>query len=871
MNEAAALMLKDHYLLRPLAAGQPITYWQLGTTANARYDVADQPMHGEMDPFFFLTKHKNFIPHEYPCRTAFASERRGKRPIITGDFVPGRNWLPFGAPRVDLSGFWFRPTVLGTWARTVIKAHTAGQATLRLGTCGGAILFVNGRELGWMADYVRNLEAKRDFTTELRAGENEVMIWFDDLAERDARHFFQLDYISGPDAEQALPVPVAAETADAIEAALDRMHFEHPAYRSGEVALVTSAPLPVDAEAAIAIEGDFMSTEESVKLTGTLPAGATRLPLAETETLPADFRHFKVSLSVDGFSALRIFGVEICHAERQGPPPERLSDRIREALDEVSTHGEPDTVTALARLGSGRSGPETDRMIEACLPAIEDCHDCADFVLVPLLWCRMVYGPDIAPDILERTDRAILGYRYWMDEPGNDVQWYFSENHALLFHTAAYLAGTLLPDKQFTRSGRSGTGQADIGLQRVRAWLDHFEKWEMAEFNSAPYFPIDLKGLTALYVLAPDTDVRERARAAIMRLIEIVARSTHHGVLTGAQGRSYEHTLRAASSLELSGVARLLWGRGNYGRRVHALPQLALCLRDHKLEIPAELAAIADYQRDDAQEWCFAQGQDRMARLYHYKTRAFAIGTAARYRWGEWGYQETVLHLRLGGNPDAQIWINHPGETIHSGYGRPSYWGGSGTLPRLHHYRGLAVMLFDCVAEQPDFTHAWFPRAVFDTATVKGDVALAQCGEAMVLLKGNSPFTSVEDGPTAGNELRLPGRKGGWIIRLGETSQGGSFEDFTAAFSDLALAGEAGDTLMIDDPEYGPVSFHADGRIFAEERVLDPDQWSIKGAATHLPMDRCSEENEQEANDPQRNRHRIEQRTTQPFTIGRKR
>jgi hypothetical protein len=358
----------------------------------------------------------------------------------------------------------------------------------------------------------------------------------------------------------------------------------------------------------------------------------------------------------------------------------------------------------------------------------------------------------------------------------------------------------------------------------------------MAEFNSAPYFPIDLKGLTALYALAPDADVRERAHTAILRLIEIVARSAHRGVLTGAQGRSYEHTLRAASSLELSGIARLLWGCGNYGRRVHALPQLALCLRDHGLELPAEFAAIADYDRDDAQEWCFAQGQDRMARLYHYKTRAFAMGTAARYRWGEWGYQETVLHLRLGGNPDAQIWINHPGETIHSGYGRPSYWGGSGTLPRLHHYRGLAVMLFDCAEEQPDFTHAWFPRVAFDAATVKGDVAFAQCGEGMVLLKGSSSFITVEDGPTAGNELRLPGREGVWIVRLGETSLNGSLDDFGAAFSDLTLATGADNTLLIDDPEYGPVSFHSDGRVVAEGRVLDPDQWTIKGAATHLPI-----------------------------------
>ncbi len=99
---------------------------------------------------------------------------------------------------------------------------------------------------------------------------------------------------------------------------------------------------------------------------------------------------------------------------------------------------------------------------------------------------------------------------------------------------------------------------------------------------------------------------------------------------------------------------------------------------------------------DGGWEWSFAQGQDRFARLYHYKTRDYAMGTAAAYRWSEWGYQETVLHLRLGDNPDAQIWINHPGEVIQSGYGRPSYWGGCGTLPRVQQYRGLAVVAFDC-------------------------------------------------------------------------------------------------------------------------------------------------------------------------------
>ena len=71
-------------------------------------------------------------------------------------------------------------------------------ARFRLGTCGGAVLFVDGREVGWMAPYSRNLEAEAEFDVHLAAGANEIQVWFDDLAERDARYFIQLDYLAGP-------------------------------------------------------------------------------------------------------------------------------------------------------------------------------------------------------------------------------------------------------------------------------------------------------------------------------------------------------------------------------------------------------------------------------------------------------------------------------------------------------------------------------------------------------------------------------------------------------------------------------------------------------------------------------------------------
>ena len=826
-------MSAGHFHRSDLRAGEPIRYWQLGRLQEARYDVPDAPMQGEMDPFFFLTKHKNFIPHEYPCRTQFAAERRGKRPLVVGEFEVASWWLPFGSPRVDLSGFWFRPTVIANWARTMIEADTAGDAVMRLGTCGGAVVWLNGVEIGWMAPYSRNLEARQEFPLPLRAGRNELTIFFDDLAERDARYYFQADYLSGPAARVALPVPVESEVAASLEAALEGMHFDRTAYAGEDVAILFPEALAVPVAVNVRVEGDFMSTER-VSFDFTLQRGEKRLDLGASETLPADFRHFRVSLSAGGFVVHRSLGVEICHARRQGVAPSDLAARIVETLDEVSEHSERDTVRAFARLATGRGGADTDAMIAPELPAIEDCHDCADFILVPLLWSRIAYGDAIGEATRARIDRAILDYRYWMDEPGNDVQWYYSENHALLFHTAAYLAGHAFPDATFRRSGRRGSAQSAVGRDRVRAWLDHFEQWEMAEFNSAPYFPIDLKGLTALAALAPDADIRTRAAAGIVRLCSIVARSSHRGMLTAAQGRSYEHTLAAGRSLELSGIARLLWGVGNYGRRVHALPQLAVLLRDHGLTLPAELAAIASYTGGEALEWRFAQGQNHIAKLYHYKSAAYAMGSIAHYRWGEWGYQETLLHLRIGTRPEAAIWINHPGEVIQFGYGRPSYWGGSGSVPRTQQYRGLAILDFDVHAEQPGFTHAWFPVEAFDDSSVRGDLALARQGDGLVLLKASADLVAVTSGPTANAELQLPGRKGRWIVRVTDRSDTASLEALAQRYGSLAATDAGNGALCIDDPEYGTVLFHADGRVEAEGRSIDPQTWTVKGEAETL-------------------------------------
>nr|WP_272214475.1 hypothetical protein [Marinicella sp. W31]MDC2880086.1 hypothetical protein [Marinicella sp. W31] len=791
--------------------------------------MSDTTMSGKMDAQFFLTKEKNFIPHEYPCRTQFVSERRGKRPVIVEKQGPGRIWTPFGSPRVDLSGFWFRATAVSAWAETRIEAETSGTAKLKLSCCGGAVLFVNGAEVGSMSVYQRNFETDQEFEVQLKAGLNDIAVFFDDLAERDARYFFELDYCEGPAASVSLNVPCESGLADEIENMLETMHFERPAYSSGEVAFHCPETVSQDLDVEIIVAGDFLA-EEHDTFNASLPAGSSRLVVGDVSAFHSDFRHFDVRLAACGLTLSRPFTVEIARCEEQGEPPESFDDRIEEALRHVADNGYADAISALARLGLGLGDAETEAMIEVSLPKIENCHDCADFHLVPLLFGRIRYGDLLSEDIRKRIDAATLNFRYWMDEPGNDVQWYYSENHALLFHTAAYLAGHFHADKRFVRANVTGDEQSKRGAARLMDWFDHFEKWEMAEFNSVPYFPIDLKGLATLYALAHDEDIRERARKAILRLIAVVAASAHHGTLTAAQGRSYEHTLMAARTSELSAISRVLWSRGYYGRTFQTLPQFLLCLRDFGLVIPASDRDTARLTGAKRQEWTFSQGENRFAHLYHYKTAETAMGSLARYRWGEWGYQETVLQLRVGRNPDAQIWVNHPGEVIHCGFGRPSYWGGCGALPRVHQYRNLAVVLFETHEGQPDFSHIWFPAQVFDKTIAGTHFACASSGNGFVMVTGTTPLEQVTTGPTAGMEIRQNGRKTAWMFRLADGGEvDGGLAGFQKRFEACAFTLAEDGTVAVVDPDYGHVSFGPDGAIVAEGRNLNPADWTIEG------------------------------------------
>ena len=491
-------------LLHDLAPGRPLLLAGLrdhrGPLRPARRRHARR-----MDSAFFLTRDKNFIPHEYPCRTPLPPTTATAGPKCAAPGLHPRPARPSARPRSTSPASGSAPPASPPGPRPhhcrrrrprpPPPRHLRRRRPLR-----------ERQEAGHLAPYTRNREAGAEITVALAPGDARLTVFFDDLAERDTRFGFQLDWLDGPAARQACPFPADPETVAEVEAALAALHFDRPAYAGGDVTLLLPRPLSGPARATIAIAGDGIHgrlIDLARAATRRRSPSARRAP---PRRLPPPPRH-------PGDRRLR----RRPHPRRRDRPPTpglappTSPPRIAEALAAVAAGGEPDTITALARLATGRAGPATEAMITEFLDPITDCRDCADFLLVPLIWSRPLRRRVRGPPRRDRPASPVTATG--STSPATTSVVLLRKPRAVLPYLRLSRRPSF-PRRTFIRSGRTGAAQSAVGHERVRAWLDHFERWEMAEFNSAPYFPIDLKGLTALSALSPDADIPARAAAA---------------------------------------------------------------------------------------------------------------------------------------------------------------------------------------------------------------------------------------------------------------------------------------------------------------------------------------------------------------------
>jgi len=776
--------------LMTIARGDSLTAWAL-SAVEARYFPGDPAPASDPQAYRYVN---GFVDvGDLPCRVATWKDVATRSVSLRSDWPVEALYLPGNNRRVEFSQFRHRPTRLARWCKTRVSSPVDRYCSFELHTRGGVHIWVDGELAGRFEPFTRNADQRSAVHLPIKAGGSDIIVLTEDMAERDTNWFFELVLLDNVTLEVYLPGANLGEHVDALRELSSQVRMRGDVVLSEEQ-LILQFDRPASIAVAIRAVVTSASHTKAVLLDAEyeLPAGATELALCRGDALPEGYHDLHLTFAAADSSVERGIGCAILHAPAPRELGTELSQRKQVALDHAIAHGEHRMGLAVALLESGKGDDRrVAEIIEATLRTMDERHDCADFIAVPLIWAWMRHGDSLPEQLAARIRESFLGFRYWVDEPGNDAMWFWSENHALCFHVAQLLAGQSFADADFSASGRKGHEQAELAAQRLGQWFDAVEEDGLAEWNSAAYYPVDLIGLLALAELAP-ADLASRARAMCDRIFTMVALHTLEGVPAGSMGRAYDKELRAGPLTELAPFAAVAFGRGWLNNGVASLPLFAA----GRYEPPQGLEVLAWPEPGQVISARYLQGHGPAASLGLYKTRAAQLSTNSGAKAGGYGHQQHVLDLRFASHPMARAWINHPGEDDPWGSQRPSYWAGNGTLPRVGQHENAALLLYrpGPGARMP-FTHAYAARAGL-VHHHNGDTLILEAGEGLVALKATDQLEAVTEGPAQGLEYRCRGPLQGWAAIVAE---GESLAEFAARVAQCQLRLD-GETLVLQGP-----------------------------------------------------------------------
>lgn len=699
-----------------LHPGAAVTRWTMSAPDQRHYPGVARPMPDTVDYRFV----NGWVQTgDLPCREALRAELPGRVvPCPEGPFDDLA--LALDGPELDFSRFCHLPTLIARGFRCRIRG--TGTARFRVATCGGARLWLDGQAAGIFEPFTRNRPAHGLVMLDLSGEPQDLILRLEDLHERDTTCFVSLVLENGQDISVALPEGQDVAAVERAAQVLGSLRTDRVAYGGAEaLRLVADVPPEAPLRVRIADLGPFGRGGMVADPGAANPAEAVLTPespeavLAEADGLPSGCLSVRVETRVGGARLERQLGTTVL---RKGVPlagdwPERQA-QVRGL---IAADGGFEPSAALCLAAEGRDAERVARIVAAGLETIEARFDCSDFTILPLLRLYRDHCGALTGALQRRLRNAFLGYRYWLDEPGNDVMWFWSENHVLCFHTAQLVAGQVLPDEVFSASGRTGAEQATLAEARLDRWFAAIAEDGLCEWNSAAYYPIDMLGLLTLHDMAPV--FRTRAAEVLDRVLTMAALHSMGGVSGGSQGRCYEKELLAGPHTELGSVMAMALGGGfapGYDRAAGLLAMSAY-------RPPEGLGALADPGEGQSLRAAYLQGHGAAGRLSLWKSDAAQLSSVRPHAPGGHGHQAQVLDVQLACHPLARLWINHPGEARVWGERRPSLLAGSHVTPAVAQDGPYALMVFDLRRDWTElrYSQLFAAREAFGAPERSGD------------------------------------------------------------------------------------------------------------------------------------------------------
>ena len=496
---------------------------------------------------------------------------------------------------------------------------------------------------------------------------------------------------------------------------------------------------------------------------------------------------------------------------------ERRHERRRLVLEHYATNEEGRPIwTQVARYAlakQGLDGPPVDESAirDTCL-FIAARKDCADFVIQGLL--RLIYWEleeqRLSDEINALMKDTVLGFKYWVDEPGDTVMYMGSENHRLLFHVAEWMAGQLYPTEEFTNSRQRGLYHATKGRTYITEWLRQRGRFGFDEWHSNSYYPISIAPIVNVYdfCIHEDDKLRQMAGAVLDYALFNQAADSIRGVFGTTHGRSYGRYVKYPDLEGTSATNWLLYGTGSLVKGTSGMAPVTLATSAY--EVPEILHDIANDDRAVTESHVrqgILRGTARHANFCVYRTPDYLISGLQDHRKGEYESSTHVAQVTLvaprPSNRRAAIFWSCP-HTSGEGSGlRPDYWSGHTTLPRVIQHRNVMSLTWK-LGEYAWMTHCFFETARFDATRIEDRWAFARLGRAYVGIYSQHGLELAGHGPYAGRELVCTADENTWLVECGREADWGSFEAFARALL-AAQIDEADGRIRYVSPSVGPL------------------------------------------------------------------
>ena len=271
--------------------------------------------------------------------------------------------------------------------------------------------------------------------------------------------------------------------------------------------------------------------------------------------------------------------------------------RRRMYLDWVAQRATPHdrggVLNDMVKFAAGICKAITPAALDEALAFVNARHDPSDFTVAGLVRLYALHKDTgfLTPAQVEEVRAALLRYKYTLDEPGESETEMWTENHQILSHGSDYLAGQLFPDEKFMNDGRSGTQHRDKARSIVLRWLKFRARTGPAEWDSVPYYNMDLGALLNLVEFAQDLEIQARASMMVDLLLFDAAVNSFYGQMGTSHGRAYAGNVLDASGDSLLNIQTLLFGHG----RLQSVDLASTMLvTGERYTLPSVLEAIAN-------------------------------------------------------------------------------------------------------------------------------------------------------------------------------------------------------------------------------------------------------------------------------------